>query len=112
MTTSRVLAALNASTYWEVRLGISLAAALLDGHFEQPAMTGQAIQAYPSYFLQILMIPHGSRGCQRLNSLLGALEAGHFGKQYRDEGKGQPQKQLPDQKVSKLAVVGRGLNDT
>jgi hypothetical protein len=32
-----VLASLNASTYWKVRLGISFAAALLDGHFEQPA---------------------------------------------------------------------------
>jgi len=43
MTASGVLASLNASTYWEVRLGISLAAALLDSHFEQPAMTWQAL---------------------------------------------------------------------
>jgi len=38
MTASCVLASLNASTYWEVRLGISLVAALLDGHCEQPAV--------------------------------------------------------------------------
>jgi hypothetical protein len=43
-TASCVLASLNASTYWEVRLGISLAAALLDGHFEQP---GRMRQAFP-----------------------------------------------------------------
>jgi len=32
-----VLASLNASTYWKVRLGISLAAALSDDAFEHPA---------------------------------------------------------------------------
>jgi hypothetical protein len=33
-----VLASLNASTYWKVRLGISLAAALSDDAFEHPAV--------------------------------------------------------------------------
>jgi hypothetical protein len=32
-----VLASLNVSTYWKVRLGISLAAALSDDAFEHPA---------------------------------------------------------------------------
>jgi hypothetical protein len=32
-----VLASLNASTYWKVRLGISLAAALSGDAFEHPA---------------------------------------------------------------------------
>jgi len=32
-----VLTSLNASTYWKVRLGISLAAALSDDAFEHPA---------------------------------------------------------------------------
>ncbi len=36
MTASCVLASLNASTYWKVRLGISLAAALLRGLSEHP----------------------------------------------------------------------------
>jgi hypothetical protein len=63
MTASCVLASLNASTYWKVRLGISLAAALLDGHFEQPAGMKQALP-FPSSFFQMLMIPHRSRECQ------------------------------------------------
>jgi hypothetical protein len=61
-TASCVLASLNASTYWKVRLGISLAAALLDGHFEQPAGMKQALP-FQSSFFQMLMIPHRSRGC-------------------------------------------------
>jgi hypothetical protein len=61
-TASCVLASLNATTYWKVRLGISLAAALLDGHFEQPAGMKQALP-FQSSFFQMLMIPHRSRGC-------------------------------------------------
>ena len=63
MTASCVLASLNASTYWKVRLGISLATALLDSHFEQPAGMKQALPFLSSFF-QMLMIPHRSRGCQ------------------------------------------------
>jgi len=59
-TASCVLASLNASTYRKVRLGISLAAALLDGHFEQPAGMKQALP-FQSSFFQMLMIPYGSR---------------------------------------------------
>jgi hypothetical protein len=62
-TASCVLASLNASTYWTVRLGISLAAALLDGHFEQPAEMKQALP-FQSSFFQMFMIPHISMGCQ------------------------------------------------
>jgi hypothetical protein len=62
MTANCVLASLNASTYWKVRLGISLAAALLDGHFKQPAEMKQALSFQSSLF-QMLMIPHRSRGC-------------------------------------------------
>jgi hypothetical protein len=36
----RVLASLNASTYWKVRLGISLAVALSDDAFEHPVHVG------------------------------------------------------------------------
>jgi hypothetical protein len=36
MTASCVLASLNASTYWKVRLGISLAVALPEDLFEHP----------------------------------------------------------------------------
>jgi hypothetical protein len=60
MTASCVLTSLNASTYWKVRLGISLAAALLDNHFEQPARMKQALPFQSSLF-QMLMIPHESR---------------------------------------------------
>jgi len=35
---SGVLASLRGSTYWSVRLASSLAAALLDGLFEHPAL--------------------------------------------------------------------------
>jgi hypothetical protein len=62
-TASGVLASLNASTYWKVRIGISLAAALLDGHFEQPAGMKQA-RPFQSSFFQMLMILHRSMGCQ------------------------------------------------
>jgi hypothetical protein len=37
MSASGVLASLRVSTYRSVRLASSLAAALLDGHFEHPA---------------------------------------------------------------------------
>jgi hypothetical protein len=57
-----VLASLNASTYWKVRLGISFAAALLDGHFEQPVWMKQVLPFQSSLF-QLLMIPHRSRRC-------------------------------------------------
>ncbi len=63
MTASCVLASLNASTYWIVRLGISLTAALLDGPFEQPAGMKQALP-FQSSFFQMPMIPHKSMGRQ------------------------------------------------
>ncbi|HKP00410.1 MAG TPA: hypothetical protein VJU02_02150, partial [Nitrospiraceae bacterium] len=63
MTASCVLVSLNTSTYWKVRLGISLAAALLDGHFEQPAGMKQVLP-FQSSFFQMPMIPHKSMGRQ------------------------------------------------
>jgi hypothetical protein len=46
---SFVLASLRGSTYRGVRLATSLAAALLDGHFEHPAMIYTLRQARPEF---------------------------------------------------------------
>jgi len=63
-TASCVLAALKASTYrHRVRFGLSLAAALMNGQFEQPARISRRSHAH-SALSQMLMIPHGSRGYQ------------------------------------------------
>jgi acetylornithine/succinyldiaminopimelate/putrescine aminotransferase len=44
---SGVLASLRGSTYRSVRLAASLAAAFLDGLFEQPAMASERVSEYP-----------------------------------------------------------------
>ncbi len=60
---SGVLASLRGSTYRSVRLASSLAAALLDGHFEHPAVlisselfdkVSAVVHAYTEFFLRLL----------------------------------------------------------
>ncbi len=53
MSASIVLASFRGSTYRSVRLASSLAAALLDGHFEHPELFGQ--QRHSVRFLRYFM---------------------------------------------------------
>lgn len=90
-TASGVLASLNASTYWEVRLDITLATALLEGHFEQPARIRQALPFQSSVFIDAHDTAHvkGMPAVQRLKRRLRALKAGNLRKHNRDKGKGE-----------------------